>query len=402
MRRRTALALPTTLLLAACTSAPSGSGGSSGSSEGGSGSAASDGAGASDGSASPSSSPAPDPAVSRAEELGKREAAAQLVLAGIPQGSTPESSLISEIGLGGFFLLGTWDSAAEVRDVLGGIDDAMGEGGVSPLLCVDQEGGQIRMLRGDAARSTPSAAELGRQGTGAVTDAYASIGKDLADLGLQATLAPVADTVDPELGRANDPVGKIDRGFGTDPGEVADCVVAAVEALDQQGIASALKHFPGLGRVRGNTDFSAEGITDEKTDAGSSYLEPFRRGIEAGADMVMLSSAIYPRIDPDAPAMFSSAVITDLLRGDLGFDGLVITDDIGAAAAVQDVPVAERATRLLEAGGDVVLTAEPGLAEELVDAIAHWAGRSEDNARRVRESAARMLRVKRSRSVDGA
>jgi beta-N-acetylhexosaminidase len=182
---------------------------------------------------------------------------------------------------------------------------------------------------------------------------------------------------------------------------VADCVVAAVEALDAQDTASALKHFPGLGRVRGNTDFSATGITDETTDADDPFLEPFRAGIEAGADMVMLSSALYPRMDPGSPAMFSSAIVTDVLRGTLGFDGLVVSDDVGSAAAVQDVPLGKRATRLLEAGGDVVLTADPSLAGDLVDAIVDWAQDSEKAERRVRESAARMLRVKRSRGVDG-
>ena len=92
--------------------------------------------------------------------------------------------------------------------------------------------------------------------------------------------------------------------------------------------------------------------------------------------------------------MFSSAAIEDLLRGELGFTGLVITDDIGAAKAVAAVPVPERATRLLAAGGDVVLTADASLTGELVDAIEAWAEESEEQARRVEESAGRMLALK--------
>ncbi|PWH07673.1 beta-glucosidase [Brachybacterium endophyticum] len=400
MRRRTALALPPAALLASCSdrgadaSDASGSTSRPSSSDGGS--------EASGKKTTPSPSPTPDAAEQRAADLSDEEAAAQLVLVGIPAGTTPASSLISDLRVGGFFLLGIWDSADTVRALVEDIGDRVGDGDVSPLLSVDQEGGQVRMLRGSAARRTPSAATLGEQGTDAVTDAYTSIGEDLAGLGLHAALAPVADAVDPELGSANAPVGKVDRGFGTDPAHVADCVVAATKALDGQQVASALKHFPGLGRVRGNTDFSAEDITDEKTDADSSYLDPFRAGIDAGADMVMLSSALYPRLDEDTPAMFSRPIVTELLRGSMGFDGLVVSDDVGSAAAVQDVPVAERATRLLEAGGDVVLTADPDLAEQLVEAIADWASQSKATARRVRESAARMLRVKQARSVPGA
>src|SRR5690606_26915416 len=255
-----------------------------------------------------------------------------------------------------------------------------------PLLAVDQEGGQVRMLRGDAARETASAETLGAEGPQAVADAYTSIGEDLSARGLHVALSPVADVVDPELGDANEPVGGLDRGFGTDPAQVADCVTAAVEALSEQGIGATLKHFPGLGRVEQNTDFSAEGIEDTTTGPEDPFLESFRAGIDAGAQLVMMSSAIYPRIEPDVPAMFSAAAIQDLLRDGLGFEGLVVTDDIGAAQAVADVPVAERATRLLEAGGDAVLTADPSLTGELVDAIEEWAGRGEQQEQRVRES----------------
>src|SRR5690606_17211556 len=178
----------------------------------------------------------------------------------------------------------------------------------------------------------------------------------------EVAFAPVADVVDPDPGDGNAPVGALGRGFGTDPQQVGECMVAAVEALHGEGIAASLKHFPGLGRVTENTDFSAQGIEDDVTSPEDPFLDSFRAGIDAGAEIVMMSSAIYPWIEPDVPAMFSRAAIQDLLRGQLGFDGLVVTDDIGAARAVADVPVAERATRLLEAGGDVLVTADPSIA----------------------------------------
>eukprot|EP01135_Chromosphaera_perkinsii_P009904 Nk52_evm1s1963 gene=Nk52_evmTU1s1963 len=95
-----------------------------------------------------------------------------------------------------------------------------------------------------------------------------------------------------------------------------------------------------------------------------------------------MSSAIYPRLEAEVPAMFSAAAIGDLLRGRLGFEGLVITDDVGTAEAVAAVPVPERATRVLDAGGDVVLTADPALTGELVDAIEAWAGRGAEQEKR--------------------
>ncbi|MCS6711405.1 glycoside hydrolase family 3 protein [Brachybacterium sp. EF45031] len=338
---------------------------------------------------SPSASPSPDPVA----DLPLEAAAAQLVWCAIPAGQEP---LRTDLPLGGWFLLGVWESATEVDRVVeqaGQRGDRAGLRLPPPVIAVDQEGGRIRMLRGDAARETPSAEELGEQGPDAVREAYVSIGEDLAARGIGLALAPVADVVDPELGDDNAPVGELDRGFGTDPQEAAACVAAAVEGLAQHRVGATLKHFPGLGRVRSNTDHAADGIEDDRTHAEDEVLEAFRSGIDAGARAVMVSSAIYSKIDPETPAMFSRIVIEDVLRGRLGWDGLVVTDDIGAAQAVQDVPVAERATRLLDAGGDAVLTADPGIAEELVAAVVEYARSGAEQEQRVRRSASRVLRV---------
>ena len=398
MRRRHLLALAPAAALAACTApeedpaSPGSDGGGAAPSDGGDGGTAPSDGDPSDGE-EPTTTAPPSAAEQLLEGLSPREIAGQLVLVGIAAGSEIPPATFEEHHAGGIFLLQVWEGAEQVDAV---VDSALAlaRPELPPLLAVDQEGGQVRMLRGDAARETTSAEALGAEGPQAVADAYTSIGEDLSARGLHVALSPVTDVVDPELGDANEPVGGLDRGFGTDPAQVADCVTAAVEALSEQGIGATLKHFPGLGRVEQNTDFSAEGIEDATTGPEDPFLESFRAGIDAGAQLVMMSSAIYPRIEPDVPAMFSAAAIQDLLRDGLGFEGLVVTDDIGAAQAVADVPVAERATRLLEAGGDAVLTADPSLTGELVDAIEEWAGRGEQQEQRVRESAGRMLALK--------
>lgn len=364
------------------------------SSDGG-GAAASDGGGtsASDSGSHADTAQAGSAAEAAADRLSTRDLAAQLVLIGVTAGAGVPTAVLRENPVGGVFFIGIWKEKRTVEDTLAQIRDALGTA-VAPLCAVDQEGGQIRMLRGDAARNTPSAEKLGKGGPDTVRTAYMSIGEDLSARGFSCALAPVADVVDPSLANGNAPVGDLDRGFGTDPDQVAACVDTAVRALDQQGIAATLKHFPGLGRIEQNTDHSADGIHDTATERGDAFLEPFRVGIDAGARLVMLSSAIYPKLDPDSPAMFSPRIVTDVLRGDLGFDGLVITDDIGAAKAVAHVPVPQRAVRLLEAGGDAVLTADPSLAAELIDAITAWAQQGAEQKERLRASALRMLRLK--------
>ncbi|WP_245822548.1 glycoside hydrolase family 3 N-terminal domain-containing protein [Brachybacterium avium] len=386
MRRRHLLALAPVAALAACTPEDPRSPASTGASNAGGEEPGTD-------PTTEATTAPPSPAELLLAELSPRELAGQLVLVGIPAGSEIPSEVLSEHHAGGIFLLQVWESADAVDSMIATAHEGS-RPDLPPLIAVDQEGGQVRMLRGDAARRTPSAEELGAQGPRAVTEAYTSIGEDLSARGIQVALAPVADVVDPDLGRANGPVGALGRGFGTDPEAVGDCVVAATEALAAQGVAATLKHFPGLGRVEENTDFSAAGIEDPVTDAGDPFLESFRAGIGAGAGLVMMSSAIYPRLEPDVPAMFSAAAVEDLLRGELGFSGLVVSDDVGAAEAVASVPVPERATRLLAAGGDVVLTADASLTGELVDAIQDWADQGEEQARRVRESAGRMLALK--------
>jgi beta-N-acetylhexosaminidase len=112
-----------------------------------------------------------------------------------------------------------------------------------------------------------------------------------------------------------------------------------------------------------------------------------------------MSSAVYERIDPDDRALFSRAVITDLLRGRLGFTGVVTTDDVGAAAAVRDVPVGQRAVRFVAAGGDQVLTVQPGDVGPMVDALAARAGSDPAFAARVDESARRILGLKSARGL---
>ena len=395
MRRRHLLALAPVAALSACTTPQEDPGADSGASdgEGPTQPGPSDSGGADP---APTTEPTPEPPTAAQlllEELSPRELAGQLVLVGIGAGSSISPEVLNEHHAGGFFLLSVWDSAGAVEELVASAREGS-RPDLPPLLAVDQEGGQVRMLRGDAARRTDSAQQLGSQGPEAVTEAYTSIGEDLAARGITVALSPVADVVDPELGDGNAPVGELDRGFGTDPDHVGECVTAAVHALAATGTAATLKHFPGLGRVEENTDHSADGIVDDVTGMEDPFLASFRAGIEAGAELVMLSSAIYPQLEDGVPAMFSPVVVSDLLREQLGFDGLVVTDDIGAAVAVADVPVAERATRTLEAGGDVVLTADPSLTGQLVDAIEQWAGDSPEQEQRVRESAERMLALK--------
>jgi beta-N-acetylhexosaminidase len=351
-------------------------------------------------SAAPTEAPA-DPAAACVQQtldgLDTRERAAQLIMAGVPaDGLTGAGRAALDQGAGGVILTdaaGGEASAAQVRATTRAIAQAAGD--VPVVIATDQEGGKVQDLKGDGFTRIPSATVQGRDVDGLRGDAE-RWGREMAEAGVTLDLAPVADVVDPALGEENEPVGALDRGFGTDPRRVGQAVTAFVEGLDAGGVDATLKHFPGLGRVRENTDFA--GASDTRTGVDDPGLASFRAGIAAGAPVVMMSSAVYERIDPDNRALFSRAVVTDLLRERLGFTGVVTTDDVGAARAVADVPVGQRAVRFVEAGGDQVLTIEPSDVEPMVDALV----RAADDpafAERVTESARRILTLKADRGV---
>ena len=295
--------------------------------------------------------------------------------------------------LGGVVLLGGWGGGASTVSSA----TATLQKGQQPRLLVaaDQEGGQVQQLRGAGFTRIPSARGQATLGTTAEQRDVRAWSAELKHAGVNVNLAPVADTVPTSLGAANAPIGRYQRDFAPgSPATNARYAAAFVRGTLAAGIAPTLKHFPGLGRVTGNTDVTSAGTTDRTTGVRDPYLAPFQAGIRAGAPLVMISSARYPRIDPDNRAMFSKAVVTDLLRGRLGFRGVVVTDDVGAAKAVADVPVGERATRFIAAGGDIVLTASAGQAPVMLRAIAARRASSKAFAAQVDAAAGRVLDLK--------
>lgn len=300
--------------------------------------------------------------------------------------------------LGGVIYLGGWEGADAVSAAsrrLQSAATAKTTGGVRLLIAADQEGGQVQRLKGPGFSRMPSARTQATLGAPALQAAVTSWSKEVANAGVNVNLAPVADTVPTSIGADNDPIGRLRRDFN--PGDAqanGRDVVAFVKGSLAAGVAPAVKHFPGLGRVTGNTDLTAAGTTDRTTSATDSYLEPFAAGVGAGAPLVMISSARYPRIDADNLAMFSPAVISDLLRDRLGFDGVVITDDVGAARAVAHVPVGERASRFIAAGGDIVLTAQPAQARTMIAAVSARMAKDATFARQVEASVLRVLDLK--------
>lgn len=254
------------------------------------------------------------------------------------------------------------------RDQVAELSQAIREAAPRPqLVCVDQEGGRVQRFR-EGYSALPPLEHFGelyaRDPQGALEQAERHawlMASEIGASGVDLSFAPVVD-----LGRGNRAIG--DRAFSADPQVVAEFTRAYVRGMHAAGMAATLKHFPGHGSVLEDTHFD-DAVDDRPLDDIRAHdLVPFAAGIDAGADAVMLAHVVYPQVAPE-PAGYSKRWIEDILRGEMGFRGVVFSDDIGMAAAFSAGGIEARIAAHLDAGCDVVLVCHPELVEESLAAV---------------------------------
>jgi beta-N-acetylhexosaminidase len=260
------------------------------------------------------------------------------------------------------------------------------------LVAANQEGGKIQGLAGSGFDTIPSALVQGSWSAATLQRRAEQWGKELIAAGVDVNFAPVADVVPPGTDADNAPIGQLQREFGHDPSVVSAHVRAFIAGMTAAGVLTTAKHFPGLGRVTGNTDFTGD-VVDDVTTPGDPYLAPFRTAVAAHVPFVMVSEATYERIDPDHLAVFSPTVIDGILRRDLGFRGVVTSDALGATA-VASIPAGTRAVDFISAGGDLIVVNQVPVAIEMAKALAAQASASQPFAARIDASLRRILEAK--------
>ncbi len=328
--------------------------------------------------------------------LSLQQQAGQVLMVGTPiTGPAALADTMRRYHLGGVFLAGHAPLAASVvtRSIASLQSTARAAGDIPVHVALDQEGGEVQSLRGSDFPPIPSAVQQGKLSTSALRSQATTWAHRLARVGVTLDLAPVADTVPAGTAGTNPPIGELDRQYGSTPGAVAQDIGTVVTAVQSAGVLTTLKHFPGLGRVTANTDTSTHAV-DNATTATDPFLQPFISGIHAGTAAVMISSASYPKLDAHAIGPFSSAIVTGLLRQRLGFTGLIVSDDLGAAVAPSGVPVGQRAVRFIQAGGDLVLTVKSSDAGPMVDALVAAAKGSPAFATRLNDAARHVIASK--------
>ena len=327
---------------------------------------------------------AADPAAAAAaivNKLSDVDLVGQVLMPSVNLSDPPAGSaaLVTKYHLGGLVLMGDVENttaggtATQVKaltDAVRAASKAVGTvAGITadPLVATDQEYGWVTRIKSGIVQ-LPSAMAFGAAARPDLTEAaWKGAGTELAAVGINVDFAPDADVIGPS---GNLVIGS--RSYGGDPAAVATQVGAAVKGLQAAGVAATLKHFPGHGHTTTNSHDALPVLGQTRSALATGDLPPFQAGIDAGTMLVMSGHLDVRSIDPGTPASFSHKLLVDLLRGQLKFGGVVVTDALNMEPPKQQGAAGEAAVKALLAGNDLLLMS-PDLAaaqKGLLDALA--------------------------------
>lgn len=227
--------------------------------------------------------------------------------------------------------------------------------GLPPFVCIDQEGGRVARLPKDMPKF-PTARSLGDDGSYDQTfEVYKGIGKALARLGVNVDFAPVLDL---DTNKNSPIIG--DRSFGADPALVSDLGMAAIRGLRSRGVLSCAKHFPGHGDTSLDSHMELPEDNRPQDRFRNKELAPFKMAIREDVDMIMTAHVVYPSFDKDYPATLSRKIVTDILRMELEFDGVIVSDDLDMKAICDRWGDDEAISLAINAGADMALVCHQG------------------------------------------
>ena len=365
----------------------------------------------------PACRPAGYEAVGSADSMSLEQVVGQMLLIGFRGVDLDDdtAAMLREIQPGGVLLF-DYDgpskgelprnitSPAQLQALTAELQDATA---ISYFIAIDAEGGYVNRLKPKYGFTVTlaSAQTLGSQPPANTETQAAAMADVLHEMGINLNLAPVVDVnVDP----ASPAIGKWERSFSDDPSAVVAHANAFVKAHQERGIITTLKHFPGHGSAAGDTHLGVTDVT--ATYRADSELAPYRQLIDAGYDGAVMTAHIVNRnLDPGGqPATLSAAIVSGLLRDELGFDGVIISDDMQMGAIVAEYSLESAAVAAVNAGVDVVMLTnqheeyDVGSVYRVRDAIVEAISKGDVSEERVRESARRILALKRKYDIHPA
>jgi beta-N-acetylhexosaminidase len=287
-----------------------------------------------------------------------------------------EAAFLKDARPAGFILFGrNLQSHAQIRAL---IDDVRAAIGGDTLVLIDQEGGRVQRLRPPLGRALPPAAAYGRNyerdSAAAVAAAFAVarlLAEDLKALGINTNCAPVADLPVPG---SHEIIG--DRAYGCEPKQVAALANAVAEGYMAGGVVPVVKHVPGHGRATADSHLALPVVNEGRAELSATDFAPFKA--LSALPAAMTAHVVFRAIDPEHPASTSATVTRDVIRGEIGFDGLLMSDDLSMKALSGDMR--KRARRVIAAGSDLALHCNGDLSEMQAAAggVPSLAGRAQE------------------------
>ncbi|MDU1324880.1 MAG: beta-N-acetylhexosaminidase [Clostridiales bacterium] len=341
--------------------------------------------------------PEPDPFAEQLAAMTVEEKVGQLLIGGFEGTEIGDQAtrLVQEYQVGGLILYGrNIAGAGQLVTLTNGLKALNGDG-IPLFLSIDQEGGGVDRMPPEV-RRTPGAYCVGQTGSVPAAQSYGDVlAAECAAFGLNLDFAPVLDVWS---NPGNTVIGQ--RAFSADARTVAGLGPAAARRMMDQGIIPAVKHFPGHGDTAVDSHVGLPVVDKSPEELEETELIPFRAAIQsAGTDgqvpAVMVAHILLTQLDPERPASLSPAVVTGLLRDELGFAGAVLTDDLTMGAVTQSYGLGEAAVLAVEAGCDILLVCHgPDSVPAVRTALLEAAASGRITAERLDESVYRILRLK--------
>lgn len=328
--------------------------------------------------------------------MSLEQKAAQTIVAGLANTYVDEDfKALADKGLGGAILFSANIADSEQLITLTNeIRSASGE--IPILIAMDEEGGRVTRLPDDVL-SMPSAYSIASSGdTEYCYKAGVNLGRQLKSFGLSTGFSPVMDIwSNPD----NTVIG--DRAFGTTVEEVCTYGIAELEGIMSTGEIAVAKHFPGHGDTDLDSHYGLPVVTKSLEELKKMEFLPFESAIDKGIQGIMVAHILCEKIDPDEPASLSKTVVTDILKGELGFEGVVFTDDLTMGAISEKYTPAEAAVKALNAGCDMLLVCfEYENANETINAIVNAVKNGELSEQRLDDAVLNILQMKNNAGLN--
>lgn len=322
------------------------------------------------------------------------EKVGQMFIVGV-EGSTLNDGIkemARDYHVGGFIFMGkSVKSTSQLLKLLNDVKIANSNNKIPLFLSIDQEGGRVDRLPAEFNRF-PTNREIGRINSEELSyNIGSTIAYEISSFGFNMDFAPVLDV---NTNPKNTVIG--DRAFSTSPRVVSSLGVETIKGLQDGNVISVGKHFPGHGDTAVDSHVGLPRVNKDLKQLASSELIPFKKAIENNVDGIMIAHILLPKIDSKYPATLSKAVISDILRGQLGFKGIVITDDMTMGAIAKNYKIGAAAVSSIKAGSDIILIAHDyNKGRDAITSIIKEVNSGNISMDRIDESLYRILKLKK-------